>query len=127
MVGMEPAIKPAAKMTRSQVIAVCATPRTLASDRYEELKQQFAAGIKVLEPNCSDWASMVENNRIERDKVAAEIERVIRGGADVIVLGCTHYHWIEEVIREIAGGRADVIQPTKPVIVQLKRVLLQLA
>ena len=125
MVGMEPAVKPAAQITKTGVIAVCATPRTLASNRYAWLKQRFTAGIKVLEPNCADWAIMIENNRVQRDKVAKEVEECIRGGADVIVLGCTHYHWIEELIRQIAAGRAKVIQPEKPVIEQLKRVLAQ--
>jgi glutamate racemase len=127
MVGMEPAVKPAAALSRSKVIAVCATPRTLASDRYKWLKEQYANGVKVLEPDCSDWAMMVENNRVEREKVAATIKTSIGQGADVIVLGCTHYHWIEDLIKQAAAGRAAVIQPEKPVINQLKRVLERLA
>ena len=47
--------------------------------------------------------------------------------ADVIVLGCTHYHWIEQEIREIAAGKALVLQPETPVLTELKRVLAQLA
>jgi glutamate racemase len=127
MVGMEPAVKPAAEHTKSGVIAVCATPRTLGSERYEWLKQEYGKGVKILEPDCSDWAMMIENNRVEREKVADIVEEVISEGADVIVLGCTHYHWIEQLVKEIAAGRAEVIQPEKPVIEQLKRVLEQLS
>lgn len=123
MVGMEPAIKPAAMATKTGVIAVCATPRTLSSDRYAWLKQEYAKGVKVLEPDCSDWALMIESDRLDREKVAKNIEGCIADGADQIVLGCTHYHWIEELIRQIAAGRANVIQPEKPVIAQLKKVL----
>lgn len=123
MVGMEPAIKPAALRSRSGVIAVCATPRTLSSERYERLKATYAQGIKVLEPDCSGWALMIENNRLEREKVAETIEDVIQLGADVIVLGCTHYHWIEEIIRDVTADRAEVIQTEQPVINQLKTVL----
>lgn len=83
--------------------------------------------MEVLEPNCSDWALMIEQNRVERDKVAAMIEDVISKNADIIVLGCTHYHWIEELIVEIAAGRAEIIQPQEPVIAQLKLTLAQLA
>lgn len=125
MVGLEPMVKPAAEHTKSGVIAVCATPRTLASERYAWLKREFAKGIKVLEPDCSDWASMIENNSLQREKVAKNIEEVIGLGADEIVLGCTHYHWIEELIKEQAANRAEVIQPEKPAIEQLKRVLRQ--
>jgi glutamate racemase len=127
MVGMEPAVKPAAEQTRTGVIAVCATPRTLASERYEWLKTEFAKDITVLEPDCSDWAVMIENNTLDREEVAKLINECIESGADQIVLGCTHYHWIEEIIKKMAAGRAEVIQPEKPVIEQLKRVIAQLA
>jgi glutamate racemase len=126
MVGMEPAIKPAAERSKSRVIVVCATPRTLTSQRYSWLKTEYASDVKVLEPDCSDWALMIENNRVERDKVANSIEEVITLNADQIVLGCTHYHWIEELIKQIASGRAEVIQPEQPVIRQLKTVLAQI-
>jgi glutamate racemase len=127
MVGIEPMVKPAAERTRSGVIAVCATPRTLSSKRYAWLKHEFAEGVEVLEPDCGDWALMIENNSLEREKVANTIESVINQGADEIVLGCTHYHWIEQLIKDLAAGRTEVIQPEKPAIEQLKRVLRQLA
>ena len=126
MVGMEPMIKPAAEQTKTGVIAVCATPRTLASQRYRWLKRQYTQNVKVLEPNCSDWALMIENNSLDREKVAETINEVIKNGTDQIVLGCTHYHWIGEIIKNMADGRAAVIQPEKPTIEQLKRVLTDL-
>lgn len=126
LIAVEPMIKPAAKNTTSGVIAVCATPRTLESQRYRWLKTEYAQGVKVLEPDCSDWALMIENNSVDRDKVAKIIEEACAEGADQIVLGCTHYHWIEEIIKKIVSGRAEVIQPETAVVTQLKRVLVQL-
>lgn len=126
MVGMEPMVKPAAAASKTDMIAVCATPRTLQSERYGWLKAQFAKNVKVLEPDCSDWAYMVETNSVNREKVAKIVEDSIAAGADQIVLGCTHYHWIEELIKQMANGRAEVMQPEKPVVEQLKRVLAQL-
>jgi glutamate racemase len=70
---------------------------------------------------------MIENNEIDYDNIKDLTNRVCEEGADVIVLGCTHYHWIEEEIAQIAQGRAVIIQPEKPVIEQLKRVLEQLS
>lgn len=123
MVGMEPMVKPAAAATKSGVIAVCATPRTLSSGRYKWLKDRFAKGVTVLEPDCSDWAGMIETDQVDRDKIANIVDEVVGKGADQIVLGCTHYHWIEDIIRDKAAGRAIVLQPEAPVIEQLKRVL----
>lgn len=126
MVGMEPMVKPAAAASKTKVIAVCATPRTLSSNRYNWLKHNYAKNIKVLEPDCSNWSFMVENNRLDREKIAKIVNIVCKARADQIVLGCTHYHWIEQLIKDSAKGRAQVMQPEAPVIKQLKRVLKRL-
>jgi len=127
LIGMEPMVKPAAEMTKSNVIAVCATPATLASGRYSWLKQTYAAQTNVLEPDCSDWAFMIETNQVDRTKIIDRIESVLAEGVDVIVLGCTHYHWIEQEIKDICQDRATVLQPEGPVIAELTRVLAQLS
>lgn len=126
-IGMEPAIKPGATASQTKTIAVCATPRTLSSPRYLWLRQTNAGGVSVLEPDCSDWATMIEDRQVDRQKVTGTVNQVCQAGADVIVLGCTHYHWIEDLIKQAAAGRAKVIQPEEPVIRQLNSVLEQLA
>ena len=126
LLGMEPMVKPAARETKTGVIAVCATPRTLASKRYQWLKQNYAKEVKVLEPDCSDWSYMIENNSLDREKIIGIVESVCSQSADQIVLGCTHYHWIEELINDSARGRAKVIHPEKPMTIKLKQVLEQL-
>ena len=125
MVGIEPMVKPAAANTKTGVIAVCATPRTLASPRYQLLKQEYAKDVKVLEPDCSDWAYMIETDSVDKAKIENLVNTVCEAGADQIVLGCTHYHWIEQLIKTIAAGRAQVIQPEKAVVKQLEAVLRQ--
>lgn len=80
----------------------------------------------MLEPDCSDWGYMIETHSVNRDKIAKIINDVCNDGADVIVIGCTHYLWIEKLIKELVADRAEVIQPEQAVIAQLKRVLQQL-
>ena len=123
IIAMEPMVKPAARDTKSKVIAVCATPRTLQSQRYNWLKVEFAQGVTVLEPDCSDWSYMIENDQINSDKIAKIVNDVCNQGADEIVLGCTHYHWIEALVVELAAGRAAVLQPEEPVVQQIRRVI----
>lgn len=125
LIGMEPMIKPAAALSSSGKIAVCATPTTLASQRYAWLKKTYAKNIEVFEPDCSDWTQLIETEQINRSHIEKQIDEVCNQGADVIVLGCTHYHWIENIIKDVAAGRAEVLQPETPVIEQLKRVLEQ--
>lgn len=123
LLAMEPMVKPAAGLTKSGVIAVCATPATLASKRYQQLKQTYAKDITVLEPDCSDWSYLVEHEQINEQIIADRLTDVLDRGADVIVLGCTHYHWIETGIVALAAGRAEVLQPEAAVIKQLKQVI----
>ena len=123
LIGIEPMVKPAAERTKSGIIAVCATPATLASKRYAWLKQTYASGIQIIEPDCSKWAYMIEHNQVNDNTIRQQITGLCDQGADVIVLGCTHYHWIEDIIQQIAAEAAVVIQPEQPVIAQLKRVL----
>lgn len=123
LIGMEPMVKPAAELTKSGVIAICATPATLASPRYHWLKDTYAKNIKVVEPDCSDWTQMIESNQVDQEHVEKRINAALAENTDVIVLGCTHYHWIEERINRIVAGRAKVLQPEQPVIARLKKVL----
>ncbi len=125
LIGMEPMVKPAAERTKTGVVAVFATPTTIASERYKWLKQEYANGITVVEPDCSTWSYMVEHSQVDESQIRANTEAAIAAGADVIVLGCTHYHWIEGLIRGITAGRAEVLQPEQPVIAQLKTKLVQ--
>lgn len=127
IIGIEPMIKPAGLLTKSNVIAVCATPATLASPRYKELLTKYAPHVDVIEPDCSDWAFMIEQNAVDVQCIEEQTRQVCERGADVIVLGCTHYHWIEKEIKAIASQYgASVLQPEEAVIRQLKRVLAPL-
>jgi glutamate racemase len=127
LIAMEPMVKPAAEQTKSNTIAVCATPTTLASKRYAWLKETYAKDVTTLEPDCTEWSAMIESNQVNHKRIEQQIHDVCEAGADVIVLGCTHYHWIEQEIRETAKGKALVLQPEQPVIAQLRRVLEQLS
>jgi len=125
LVGVEPMIKPAVEKTGSKIIAVCATPATLQSKRYGWLKQQYAENAEVEEPDCSNWAYMIENNRQNELQLQVMINSLRAKNVDVIVLGCTHYHWIEQQLQELAKPDMQVIQPIEPVLNQLEKVLTE--
>jgi glutamate racemase len=125
-ITVEPMLDLASQLTTSNVVAVCATPTTLASERYGLLKKLYAEGLTVIEPDCSDWATMIEQNRVEEERIREIVDEVVGAGADVIVLGCTHYHWIDEIMAEQTNGHALIIHPENQVVAQLKQVLGQL-
>lgn len=126
LVAVEPMVKPASLITRTKTIAVCATPATLSSKRYNGLKEEYAKDVKVIEPDCSNWAELIEKSKLDQEQIKITVEAILAQGADVIVLGCTHYHWIEEDIKKLVGDKAEVLQPEEAIVRRLKQTLEQL-
>lgn len=122
-IGLEPMVKPAPMLSKSGVIAICATPATLASERYNQAKHLHAADVTVVEPDCSDWATLIENNEINRKHIEVVAQFCLNHNADVVVLGCTHYHWIKDEITEALGGKAQVLEPTDAIVTRVKELL----
>lgn len=114
-IGLEPMVKPAAALTKTHTIAVLATPATLQSPRYQQLKAEWAQDITVLEPDCAQWAEHIEHNRTNEIELEATLIPVIKAGADVIVLGCTHYHWLKEKIQTIVGDAVTILEPSNAI------------
>lgn len=126
LISVEPLMKLASEMTKTDVIAVCATPTTLASAHYAMLKETYTSQCTVIEPDCSNWSLLIEHHDIEEQHIADCIKPALDAGADVIVLGCTHYHWIEEEIAALASDAVAIIQPEAFIIEELTQVLEQL-
>lgn len=122
-IGIEPMIKTAASLTKTQIIAVCATPATLASDGYAVLAAKYGTHLEIIEPDCRTWAYMIENNILNQEEIKDIINDVCKRGADVIVLGCTHYHWIKDLITDLADGRAEIIEPSKAIGRRVRELL----
>ena len=114
-VGLEPMIKPAAALTKTKTIAVLATPATLASERYAQLKNDWAADITVIEPDCASWASNIEHDAIEKIPLETTMSALKDNDVDVIVLGCTHYHWLKDRIEQLAGPTVTVLEPSNAI------------
>lgn len=126
-VGIEPMLQSAANLTKSGVVCVCATPATLASMRYSELKHRYGASIRIIEPDCSKWAQLIEQNEINEHFVRTSLKPALEQATDVVVLGCTHYHWIKDLIETIVSGHADVLEPSEVVVHRIKLLLSQRA
>lgn len=122
-IGLEPMVKPAAASSLTSVITVCATPTTLSSERYQSLKKRYGQTVTILEPDCSQWAYMIEKNQINEAMVVETIRTVCQKGTDTIVLACTHYHWIKDLIARTSGSSVHVIDPSDAIARRIKQLL----
>ncbi len=125
-VGMEPAVKPAALVTKSGVIGVLATAATFQGELFASVVSRHAAGLEVLTAACPRWVELVEAGILAGDEaetaVSACLEPVLSGGADVLVLGCTHFPFLQEVIGAVAGPEVTIVDPAPAVAQQVVRV-----
>ena len=122
-IGLEPMIKPASEQTKTGVIAICATPATLSSERYGNLKRTYGNRLTILEPDCSEWARLIEDSRINEAQIRRTIEDLLARRADVIVLGCTHYHWIRALIEDVVADRDTILDPSLAITARIKQLL----
>ena len=131
VVGVEPGLKPAAARTRTGTIGVLATANTLSSEKFLKLEAQVAhdAGVRFLLQACNGLAHQIEKGELRSRETVQLVERyvapLLAQQADTLVLGCTHYPFVEQLIREIAGPNVAIVDTGEPVARQLQRVLTQ--
>lgn len=126
-VGMEPAIKPAIHRTESGVVGVLATANTFKGELYNNTLERFAAGTKIIERVGEGLVELIEQG-IYEGEVVEELLRdylipMIEEGADAIVLGCTHYPFLERAMKNIVGPGVNIINPAPAVALQTQRIM----
>lgn len=126
-IGMEPAVKPAALGTRTGVVGVLATAGTLKGSKYLKTKESVDDQVNVFEHVGRGFVELVEEGRLSgseaEDVVKASLGPLMSAGADIIVLGCTHYPFLLPVLQKVAGPDIRFIDPAPAVARQLVHVL----
>jgi len=128
-VGMEPAVKPAVERSRSGVVAVIATEATFQGELFASLLERYAQDVEVITQICPGLVGAVEAGALD----APETERLlldclmplVEARVDQLVLGCTHYPFLQPAIESLIGEGATVIDPAPAVARQTGRVLAQ--
>ena len=128
-VGMEPAVKPACAATRNGVIGVMATQAALGGDKFQQLVDAHASGIRVITQPCPGLVERIEGGDLDgpvvRDLVQRYLAPIQAAGADVVVLGCTHYPFLRPLVEQLAGPAVAVIDTGAAVARQAERLLEQ--
>ncbi|HWS75980.1 MAG TPA: glutamate racemase [Quisquiliibacterium sp.] len=127
IVAMEPAIKPAVSLTRSGVVGVLATRRTLESPSVARLCERHGHEARILLQACPGLVDRVEQGDLQgaatRGLLESYVGPLLEQGADTLVLGCTHYPFLEPLLRELAGPGVSIVDPAGAVARELQRRL----
>jgi len=127
VVGMEPGVKPAAELTRSGVIGVLATEASIAGEKFHQLVSTHARGVRVITRPCPRFVELVEAGQLTGPEVEGAVDEAVvpllEAGADVFVLGCTHYPFLREVIERRLPEGTKVVD-TGPAVARRVKSLL---
>ncbi|GHO44753.1 glutamate racemase [Ktedonospora formicarum] len=112
-VGVVPAVKPAARLTRKRRIGVAATNSSAQAEYLQQLITDFAEGVEVYAQGCPELVTLVERGEL----TGPEVEEVLRSSLapllqhdiDVLVLGCTHFPALKSAIQHVTGPDVQII------------------
>jgi glutamate racemase len=128
-IGIEPAIKPAALKTKTNIIGILATKGTLNSSLFAESSNKYMEGVKVIEQVGKGLVELVEKGLIHSKEtklvLKKHIQPMLQKNIDCLVLGCTHYPFLTPLIKEIVGKDIEVIDSGFAVAKQTKSILIK--
>jgi glutamate racemase len=138
-VGVEPALKPAAALSKTGRIGVIGTRGTLTSDKFSRLLASLAGQAEFVVQPCDGLARAIENSTalpLPADPSATETRALCAryisamgpfgtesGQIDTLVLGCTHYVFVADELRALVGPQVRLIETGEPVARQTRRLL----
>jgi glutamate racemase len=128
IVGMEPAVKPAAERTRAGHIGVLATAGTVNGDLFRNTSARYAHNVTVHAQVGDGLVERVEAGQADTPETESllrtYLQPMLEAGVDQIALGCTHYPFLMPAIRRIVPEGVSIIDPAAAVARQVERVLM---
>jgi glutamate racemase len=127
IVGMEPAVKPAAAATHSGVVGVLATTGTLRSAKFVALLDRFANEVQVITQPCPGLVELIETGDLDspalRLLLQGYVQPLLDAGCDTLILGCTHYPFLKPLLATMVPANVALVDTGAAVARQLQRLL----
>jgi glutamate racemase len=138
IIGLEPALKPAAQLTRTGRVGVMATQGTVSSEKFQRLLQSFQGQADFVVQACPGLALAIEHSAHPDTQAAADnrVHELLKrftqamgrfgtdvGDIDTLVLGCTHYVFVQDVLQSLVGPQVQCLSTGAPVAQQTRRLL----
>lgn len=127
IIGIEPAIKPAALKTKSKSIGILATKGTLSSALFSQTNKEFTRDIQVVEIIGEGLVPLIEAGNIDGPEIFELLKKhtkpLIEANVDCVVLGCSHYPYIVPTLKKILPKHVEIIDSGEAVAKQTKSVL----
>lgn len=132
VVGVVPAVKPAALESPAKRISLLATQRTIEAEYLETLIRDHASDCQVHRRPATELVGFIEEKWLNHSSEELTkllnplVEEMILQGSDRVVLGCTHFTYLQESIESLAKGKLRTVDSRKGVARQIGRILKEL-
>ena len=127
IIGIEPAIKPAALLSKTEAIGILATKGTLTSKLFEKTANEYTKNITIIEQDGEGLVPLIEAGKLNSDELKFLLEKYLKPmlpfNIDHLVLGCTHYPYLIPQIKNIVGEHVKIIDSGEAVAKQTKTIL----
>lgn len=130
IIGTVPAIKPAAEKSISGTVGIMSTPATSKSNYLKSLIKLHAPNTKVINVGCLNLEDAVEKGDLSAPYIKILVDKYAKpfkkAGADIIVLGCTHYPFLKQQIRKAVGTKTKLIDSGRAVAKYTRKTIFQM-
>ncbi|HED24873.1 MAG TPA: glutamate racemase [Firmicutes bacterium] len=128
---IEPGVRAALARTHNGKIGVIGTVGTINSSEYVRALQAKDDSLEIYTKACPLFVLLVENELVqtpEAEAVAHEyLDQLVKKGIDTLILGCTHYPLMEQLIRKVVGPQVELINSAEEIAAEIKRILEETA
>ncbi len=125
-----PAVRRAAKTTVTGKIGVIGTRSTIQSGAYRKRLKELNGNLKVFQKACPLFVPLVEEGWVKHKITGMVVEEYLKGlkkrGIDTLILGCTHYPFLRDVLREFMGPEVSIVDSATAVAEEVKSELVNL-
>jgi glutamate racemase len=113
IIGMEPAVKPAAMSGEHPTVLVMATPLTIREAKFRRLIEKYKDKAEFIDVPCHGLVELIERGITEGDEMDSYLADLLREPMkgrkiDAAVLGCTHYIHAGDAIRKALGENVEI-------------------
>jgi glutamate racemase len=126
-IGIEPAIKPAALLSKTGAIGILATKGTLSSKLFEKTTKEYTKNITTIEQDGEGLVPLIEEGKLNSPELnqllSTYLKPMLKFNIDHLVLGCTHYPYLIPEIKKILGENITIIDSGEAVAKQTKAIL----
>jgi glutamate racemase len=124
---INPGVRAALRRSSRRRIGVIGTPLTISSGTYTSELKKLDPSVDVYGQACPEFVEFVERNELQGERIETVargyLEPMVEEGVDAIIMGCTHYPLLEDLMIEVIGPGVTLISSAEETAAEVEDIL----